>query len=117
LIESATAIVRAGQSVIVDAVFARARDRRTIQRVADETSSAFLGLWLDAPLPLLIERATGRTNDPSDADADVIRAQWSQGAGAVEWRHLDASRSPERVLESALGLLNAEVDELTNIAR
>jgi aminoglycoside phosphotransferase family enzyme/predicted kinase len=117
LIESATAIVRSGQSVIVDAVFAHALDRRRIQRVADETSSAFLGLWLDAPLPVLIERATARTNDPSDADADVIRAQWSQSAGTIEWRHLDASRSTERVLESALGLLNADADELSNIAR
>jgi predicted kinase len=56
-------------------------------------------------------------NDPSDADADVIRAQWSQSAGTIEWRHLDASRSTERVLESALGLLNADTDELSNIAR
>jgi hypothetical protein len=43
--------------------------------------------------------------------------QWRQLAGTIEWRHLDASPSTVRVLESALGLLKAEADELTNIAR
>ena len=98
-------IVRAGHSVIVDAVYARPADRRAIERVATDAHVPFTGLWLDAPEPVLLERVQHRRHDPSDADAAVIRLQRSQDTGAIEWRRLDASPSPAAVLSSATACL------------
>src|SRR5688572_10452120 len=44
-----------------------------------------VGLWLEGPEPVLIARAERRRNDPSDADANVIRTQRAHGAGDVVW--------------------------------
>jgi aminoglycoside phosphotransferase family enzyme/predicted kinase len=118
LIESATDILRSGHSVIVDAVYGRPGDRRTVERVAERSSVPFVGLWLDAPLSMLVERATGRRNDPSDADAEVIRTQWSQDTRPLEWPHLDAARSSESVLQSALDWLKTGAgDQAHHLAR
>ena len=69
LAEQAALILREGHSVVVDAVYARAADRRVIEQVAEAASVPFTGLWLDAPESLLIERTAQRRNDASDADA------------------------------------------------
>ena len=76
--ERARATIREGHSAIVDAVFARLTDREDIERVAAEMSVPFVGIWLEAPESMLIARTEKRRNDPSDADADVIRMQHRQ---------------------------------------
>ena len=96
----AETIVRGGHSVIADAVFLRSADRESIERVA---GSAFAGLWLEAPEDTLVARVTERRGDPSDADADVVRRQRTEGA--VGWRPIDASRSADAVLQLARGHL------------
>jgi predicted kinase len=116
LAERAAVIVRGGHSVIVDAVHARAADRRVIEGVAAAASVPFIGLWLEAPESVLIGRTVQRRSDPSDADPDVVRAQVSQGTGAIAWRRIDASLPADAVLSCATdhvreglhGALNAE---------
>ena len=85
LAERAALTVRGGHSAVVDAVYARASDRQTIEQVAAAASVPFIGLWLDASEPVLIARTERRHNDPSDADANVIRMQSAQGAGEIGW--------------------------------
>jgi aminoglycoside phosphotransferase family enzyme/predicted kinase len=99
LAEQAGAIVRAGHSVVVDAVFAKPADRQSIEQVAAGASVPFTGLWLDAPAQVLIARAQRRRADPSDADADVIRLQIAQGTGHVRWQRIDASGPADVVLQ------------------
>jgi aminoglycoside phosphotransferase family enzyme/predicted kinase len=105
LAAGADSIVRAGHSVIVDAVYARPADRRAIEQIAAEASVPFVGLWLDAPDATLIDRVQRRRGDPSDANADVIRAQRREGTGIVDWPRLDASAAPDAVLSQALASL------------
>lgn len=107
--ERAAAVLREGHGAIVDAVFARPGDREAIQRVAAGVSVPFMGIWLDAPEPMLIERAEQRRNDPSDASADVIRMQRRQPTGAMTWHRLDASTSAETVREHAVQHLQAHL--------
>jgi uncharacterized protein len=107
LIDRAAVIVRAGHSVIVDAVYARPRDREAIGRVAADASVPFAGLWLDAPEQTLVARVTARHADPSDADADVIRTQRMVGTGPIAWQRFDASTSPERLLPAAQAFVNS----------
>jgi predicted kinase len=113
--ERARATLRGGHSAIVDAVFARHADRQAIERVAADMSVPFIGLWLEAPEPTLAARTEQRRNDPSDADADVIRMQHRQGTGLMTWHRVEASRSPEIVLEYATQYVQRHVPGSFNV--
>ena len=93
--------IEAGHSAIVDAVFVREEDRRLIEDVAAAASVPFVGVWLDAPEPVLIERTERRREDASDADAAVIRRQRAQDPGAIRWHRIDAAVAPASVLDTA----------------
>jgi predicted kinase len=108
LAEHAGLIVREGHSVVVDAVYARAADRHAIEAAAAAASVPFIGLWLDAPAAVLIDRTEHRRNDPSDADPAVVRMQCAQGTGEIGWRRLDASLSEDSVLARAIDRLQEE---------
>ena len=87
----ALAALKAGHSVIADAVFARPEDREAIAQAARAAGVPFLGLWLDAPPA--IARAThrrsvtrrvgrhGRRARRSDA-----RRSWRDRMAAARWR-------------------------------
>jgi predicted kinase len=108
-VEQARATLRGGHCAIVDAVFARSSDRLAIERVAADMSVPFVGLWLEAPEPTLVARTEQRRNDASDADAEVIRMQHRQGIGVMTWHRIEASGSPELVLEHAVQHLERQV--------
>jgi hypothetical protein len=101
LARHARTAARAGHSVIIDAVFANSGERTAIERVAADASVPFAGVWLDAPAPVLSDRTERRHGDASDATADVVRMQLAEGAGAIEWRRVDASASEEATLTHA----------------
>jgi len=115
LAERAASVVRAGHSAIVDAVYAHETDRQAIERVAAAASVPFIGLWLEAPESTLVSRTEQRRNDPSDANADVVRTQRGQHTGEITWHRVDASFSPPSVLESAENYLRAHVRDALNI--
>jgi uncharacterized protein len=117
LAERAAEVVRRGHSVIVDAVFVRAADRGAIEQVAAAASVPFIGLWLDAPEPVLMERTAQRRNDPSDADAAVIRMQRNQDTGDLSWRRINASGSLGSVLSAAGDALRQRFGDLAALPR
>ncbi len=94
-----------GASVIVDAVHARADERDKIEADARETGAGFAGIWLDAPLPVLVERVAGRSSDASDATEAVVRTQAGYDLGAIRWRRLDATGPLESRAKEALRLV------------
>ena len=120
LAERAALPLRGGHSAVVDAVYARASDRQVIEQVAAAASVPFIGLWLEASESVLIARTEQRHNDPSDADADVIRMQRAQDTGKIGWYRIDASlpaasvlsRATDRMREQLPGALNAIAGEL-----
>jgi predicted kinase len=99
--ERAKLTIQEGHSAIVDAVYARPGDRRVIEHVAGDMAVPFAGIWLKAPEATLVARTEQRRDDPSDANADVIRLQQQQGTGAMTWHRLKASSSPDTVLQDA----------------
>lgn len=101
LIERAAMVVRSGHSAIVDAVLAREADRKGLEQLAARAVVPFVGLWLDAPESLLVSRTEQRQNDPSDADANVVRLQRAQDSGDITWLRLDASGPAALVLANA----------------
>jgi len=103
----AETVVRAGASVIADAVYARPEDRSAIEQAAMAVGVPFTGLWLDAPEAVLAARLRERAGDVSDADADVLHQQSARGAGAIAWHRLNASMET--------GALTAQVAELAAV--
>ena len=111
LAERAARVLRGGQSVVVDAVFARPADRESIELVAAASGVSFIGVWLDAPESVLISRAEQRRGDASDADAAVVRVQRAQKTGPIDWCRIDASGSPASVLSTAMNRVRASVSQ------
>jgi aminoglycoside phosphotransferase family enzyme/predicted kinase len=107
LLGSVRAAAAGGHAVIADATFLDPAARDAIEQSARQSGAAFLGIWLDAPLPVLEDRVAARRNDASDADMNVLR---HAAAGAVPpsgWLHIDASDATraEREVQSALIML------------
>jgi aminoglycoside phosphotransferase family enzyme/predicted kinase len=100
-------VVGQGHAVVVDAVFANEHERRHIEQVATSAGVPFVGAWLEAPAPLLLSRVADRRNDPSDADAVVIRTQLGRDLGARHWNRVDASKPPAAVAAALASLLPA----------
>lgn len=93
--------LRAGQSVIVDAVHARAEERAAIAAVAQHAGVKFTGLWLEAPQETLVHRVETRRDDASDADAETVSLQATLPIGSIDWARLEAGMTPERLARAA----------------
>jgi uncharacterized protein len=108
LIERSTQVLAAGHPTIVDAVFARPEDRAAIEAAAGPAAVPFVGLWLEAPERVLVDRVLRRKADASDADASVVRAQQAQATGPVHWHRIDAAPGPGEVLARAVSVLERQ---------
>ena len=83
--------------------------------MAAAASVPFIGLWLDAPESMLIDRTAQRRNDASDADASVVRMQRAQDIGDIGWSRLDASGSAASVLSSATDRVRERLHDVLNL--
>jgi predicted kinase len=108
LTERAARVTAAGHSAIVDAVFARPENRSAIEAAAGAAGVPFVGLWLEAPEQVLVERVRRREQDASDADASVVRAQLAESTGPVSWQRIDAAAGLEEVLARAISVLGRQ---------
>ncbi len=88
MLELAEPILAAGLSVIVDATFAKAEQRRPFARMAERLGVPWTLLQLEAGPDTLRRRIQQRRNDVSDADLDVLEVQLAHR------RPLDASERP-----------------------
>ena len=88
--KQAAETLAAGWTVIADAVFDKPSERTAVEDVARAQVVPFLGVWLDAPSPILLARIAERRHDPSDATASVLQQQLERSCGEIAWRRLDA---------------------------
>ncbi|MDQ0391056.1 bifunctional aminoglycoside phosphotransferase/ATP-binding protein [Labrys monachus] len=98
-------VIEAGYSVILDAVHGQFPERNVVEGIASHAGVPFTGFWLDAPVPVMIQRVTERSNDASDADPAVVRAQVSHDLGLISWHRLDSTFTPAAVVDEALSIL------------
>ena len=107
LMRRAALVLKGGWPVLVDAVNARAEERRAFERMAKEMRVPFIGLWLHAPADVLRARVAARHHDASDADVAVLEKQLRYDTGPIDWIQLDASGPPQQLLRTALETLAA----------
>jgi aminoglycoside phosphotransferase family enzyme/predicted kinase len=100
--------LRAGWSVIADAVWGEPGQRARIGAAAAAAGVPFAGLWLEAPEPVLEARVAARTGDASDADPAVVRRQAGRvraPAAAEGWSPIEAAGSLAATLAAARSAL------------
>jgi aminoglycoside phosphotransferase family enzyme/predicted kinase len=105
LLAQAEPALRAGHSVVLDAVSARPEERRAAAELARRMGVPFRGLWLDVPLAVRAARIGGRVSDASDATPAVARTQETFDLGAMDWTMLDGSADLEALKIQALSAL------------
>ena len=86
MFERAEQALRAGQSVVVDAVFAKPEERQAAEALARKVGAPFEGVWLDVPKEVAQARVAARTGDASDATPNVIERQFGYDLGEITWR-------------------------------
>lgn len=101
LLKEAEAALRAGQSVVVDAVNQRLEEREALSDLATGLDVEFTGLWLEAPTQTLVARADRRSPDASDADGAVVTTQAERDLGYLDWYRIDAGGGPQETLNAA----------------
>ncbi|MFI4999457.1 MAG: AAA family ATPase, partial [Reyranellales bacterium] len=81
-------VLRAGHSVVLDAVFARPEERRAAEALARAVGVPFEGIWLEVPKEVAQARVAARQADASDATPEVIERQFGYDLGEIRWRRI-----------------------------
>lgn len=89
MLRRAELVLRAGYSVVLDAVFAREEERKSAEGLAAKAGVPFEGLWLEVPKEVAQARVAGREADASDATPDVVERQFGYDLGRIDWRRAD----------------------------
>jgi predicted kinase len=109
--ERARAVLAAGRSVIVDAVFAERERRQDIEALAAALALPCRGVWLQADAEQLMARVAARQNDASDATPDVVLAQAQSDTGSLApgWPVVDAGGTALETLDRASVVLGVSI--------
>jgi hypothetical protein len=91
MLRRADVALRAGHSVIADAVSGQPEQRAALEAAAKQAGARFLGVWLEAPLAVREARVGARVSDASDAGVGVARRQHEPDPAALGWWRVDAS--------------------------
>jgi aminoglycoside phosphotransferase family enzyme/predicted kinase len=86
-------VLRAGHSVVLDAVFARADERAAAEALAARVGVPFEGIWLDVPKEVAQARVANRKADASDATSAVVERQFGYELGRITWQRPRLPRS------------------------
>ncbi len=98
--ETATALA-AGATVIVDATFLDARDRRSMAGVGQTAGVPFTGLWLQSTGEAPPAPPGQRPDEAAARDHAVLQAQLAMDHGPLDWHLIDAARGPTVALAAA----------------
>jgi hypothetical protein len=96
------------QTVIVDAVHAKAEEREALAALAAKMGVAFTGIWLEAPRATLRQRVSVRKNDVSDATPEIVDRQLAYNLGKQDFAVIDAGKPLEQVIRSCLVIIGEQ---------
>ncbi|MEX0828552.1 MAG: AAA family ATPase [Haliea sp.] len=110
LLHKARIALKAGQRVIVDAVFSKEVERAAFEKLAAEFNVPFIGLWLEASEDIISARVAARKDDASDATPTVVHEQIIRGVSNLNWHRIEAGGTE---LNSLLQV--QEISDFSNI--
>lgn len=93
-------LLKAGHSVVADAVFAKPEQRAAIADVARQAGVPFDGLWLWTEPELAAQRIEGRQGNVSDATVEILRQQLQIDLGPMDWTKIHTGGSKDAALAS-----------------
>lgn len=96
------AILKAGGSVVADAVFDRLHNRSLIEVASAAAGIQCEAVWLEAGVQILRQRVVSRQEGPSDADLHVLARQISGEREPLSWRVIDARQPVGEILREIL---------------
>ncbi|MFC8832120.1 AAA family ATPase [Streptomyces griseoincarnatus] len=102
LLDHASALLSAGESVVVDATWSDGAQRDAALRAAERTSTDLVALHCHVPDDVAAARIDARTSGPSDADASVAAAMRGAEPPWPEAATVDTSDSLGAAVEQAL---------------
>ncbi|MGQ5578137.1 bifunctional aminoglycoside phosphotransferase/ATP-binding protein [Streptomyces sp. ECR3.8] len=102
LLDHASALLSAGESVVLDATWSDEAQRDAALRVAERTSTDLVALHCHVPDDVAAARLDARTPGPSDADASVAAAMRGAEPPWPEAATVDTSDSLGAAVEQAL---------------
>jgi predicted kinase len=105
--ERAGGALRAGHSVIADAVHGTQNERDAIAAVAARAGCPFGAVWLEGSRDTLLSRVGARVDDASDATGQVVDLQLESLAAPADWPRISSSGTVEDVAQQILGALRA----------
>ncbi|OWV99846.1 bifunctional aminoglycoside phosphotransferase/ATP-binding protein [Rhizobium sp. R693] len=94
--------VKAGGCVIVDGVFDKPRNRKSIEESCNGDERFFQGVWLDADPALLRRRVVDRLKGVSDAGIEVLERQLDHELGVIAWQRFDAGKPISILIDEIL---------------
>ncbi len=94
ILARAERVLRAGHSVVLDAVFAREEERAAAEALALRVGVPFEGIWLDISKEVAQARVAARKADASDATPDVVERQFGYGLGRITWQRHRSDEFP-----------------------
>ena len=105
--DQALASLKAGYTAIIDATFLREHERKRIAASADRAGVPFIGIWLEAPREVLVERIGARRLDASDADMLVVEQQLKTDIGSMDWHRINCTPDMTTILASVRSLIES----------
>ncbi|MEJ2125014.1 MAG: AAA family ATPase, partial [Alphaproteobacteria bacterium] len=105
IIERAEAVLNAGHSVILDAVFFCVDWRERVQQMAERAGVSFCGLWLEADPVQMMARVTLSSGDASDATPQVVAEQIQSASVPEEWHKIDTRGTVDATVKAATTIL------------
>ncbi len=105
MLDEARALLNSGQSVILDAVFAKAAERDAARALAGTGGVPFRAAWLEAGPEVRRQRVGARMRDASDATAAILEAQLRQIERPEDWAVIDVAGPAEQNLAAARRIL------------
>ncbi|MEU2156068.1 AAA family ATPase [Streptomyces sp. NPDC019396] len=105
LLDRASALLSAGESVVLDATWSDARQREAALHMADRVSADLVALHCQVPGDVAAARLETRAPGASDADLDVATAMAGSEPAWAEAVTIDTSGSVESAIVQALSAI------------
>lgn len=104
-IDQARQAILTGQSVVLDAVFAMQDQRETAEALAAELGVPFMGIWVEAPEEMRIERVMKRERNVSDITPEIARSQSEYDVGEMTWASVNSAGEKTETVAQGLRVL------------